>query len=302
MYSPQFHMPRVHANGIELEYETFGAGSDPAVLLVMGLGCQLVHWDDEFCGRIAEQGFRVVRFDNRDIGLSTKMRDHGVPDVAKMSALKLVGLPVKAPYGLEDMADDALGLLDALSIDAAHVLGVSLGGMVAQQMVLRQPDRVRSLCSWMSTTGESYYRPTWKATKAMLARAPDEIPERIEHTVSMMRVIGSPPPLFDEAGVRERAAKALARNTERAGFARQFAAVIAAKPRTKALSKVTGVPTLVLHGERDPLVPLSAGRATARAIAGARLHTFAGVGHDMPRAIWREAIGHFVANTERAGS
>ena len=294
-------MPRVHANGIELEYESFGADSDPVVLLVMGLGCQMVHWDDEFCARIAEQGFRVVRFDNRDIGLSTKLRDHGVPDVARLSAMKLMGLRVKAPYGLEDMADDALGLLEALSVDAAHVLGVSLGGMVAQQMALRQPDRVRSLCSWMSTTGEAYYRPTWKAAKAMMAKAPDEVPERIEHTVSVMRVIGSPPPLFDEDGVRQRASRALSRNKERAGFARQYAAVLAAKPRTKALAQLAGVPTLVLHGEHDPLVPLAAGRATARAIAGARLHTFAGVGHDMPRPIWREAIGHFVANTERAG-
>ena len=293
-------MPSASANGIELAYEIFGADSDPAVLLIMGLGCQMVHWDDTWCASLAARGFRVVRFDNRDAGCSTKMRAHGVPNVVRMSVMRMLGLTVRSPYSLDDMAADALGLLDALQIRSAHVVGASLGGMVAQQVALRSPDRVRSLCSWMSTPGETRFRPTLRALRALTRRSPDEVSARIEHTVAVMRVIGSPPPLFDESALRQRTARALARNTERAGFARQLAAVTAAVPRTAALRELRGVPTLVLHGEVDLLVPLAAGRATADAIAGARLMTFPGVGHDMPRALWDETIAAIVDNAARA--
>lgn len=293
-------MPRAHANGIELEYEIIGADRDPPLLLIMGLGCQLVHWDDDLCQTLAGRGFRVIRFDNRDVGLSTKLHDFGLPNVMRMAGMRLMGLPVRAPYSLRDMAADTVGLLDALALPDVHVVGASLGGMVAQVLATQWPHRVRSLCSWMSTTGQTHFRPTAAATRAVMGRAPDDIAARIEQTVASMRVLGSKPPLFEEEAIRARATRALARNTERAGSARQLAAVMAASPRTAALRAMRGIPTLVLHGEADPLVPVAAGRATARAIAGARLHTFPGVGHDIPRPIWPEAIEAIVDNAARA--
>lgn len=294
-------MPRAHANGLELQYETFGEAGRPTLLLVMGLGCQLVHWDTQWCQRLAQRGFRVVRFDNRDIGLSTKFRDLGVPNVVRLGALRMAGLPVRSPYALDDMADDALALLDALDVPAAHVVGVSLGGMVAQLMALRRPERVLSLCSWMSTPGQRRFLPTFKALKTLVARAPDEVSARIEHSVKVMSIIGSPAPLFEAEAVRRRAAEALARNKERAGFARQLAAVLAAPSRTKRLQRLATTPTLVMHGDADPLIPIAAGRATARAIAGARWVRFAGVGHDIPEPIWEQAMDAIEANVARCG-
>jgi len=292
-------MPQVSSNGIELTYEAFGDRADPALVLVIGLGCQMVHWDDQWCAQLAAAGFWVVRFDNRDVGCSTKLSHLGVPNVVRISAKKLLRLPVRSPYSLEDMADDTVGLLDALGLEQAHVVGASLGGMVAQLVAIRHPTRVRSLTSWMSTPGESRFRPTHRATLALIKRAPDDLDARVEHAVRVMRVIGSPSPIFDEVGIRRRAKAALARNTERAGFARQLAAVVAAAPRTNALRAMRGVPTLVLHGDVDPLIPVTAAYATAAAVRGARLVTFPNVGHDLPPSIYERAITAIADNAMR---
>lgn len=292
------HVP---ANGVSLCYETFGDPKDPALLMVMGLGCQLLHWDERLCRAIAAHGFFVIRYDHRDVGESTKLRSAGVPKLPRMVAARQLGFLAKgAPYDLGDLAADAMGLLDALGIDEAHFVGASMGGMVSQLCAITRPQRVRSLCSWMSTPGEARHRPTRAALGALMKAPPRDIAARIEHTVQTMRTIGTPGSRFDEVGVRGRAERALARDTDPTGAARHFAAVLASPPRTKALRQLC-LPSLVIHGDRDPLVPLRAGVATARAIAGARLMVLDGVGHDIPPDQFEPTAAAIAKNARRAG-
>lgn len=290
---------RAKVGPLEIAWESFGDPDAPPLLLVMGLGSQMVWWDADFCAAVAARGFRVVRYDHRDIGLSTALDELGVPQLGRLAVRQQLGLSVASPYTLEDMADDALGLLDALSVESAHVVGASMGGMIAQLVALRAPERVRSLCSWMSTPGcRKYSLPRLRAGVQLFRRPPPDLPGWIEHIVQAQRVIGSPAPLFDEAAVRRRATEALSRSRRRAGYARHLAAILAAPSRRQALSQLR-MPTLVLHGDRDPLVLPAAGRATAAAVPGARLEVLRGVGHDMPRAIWPRAIAAIEANARR---
>ncbi len=299
--------PRADGSGLaevgplQLAWEAFGRRSDPTILLVMGLGSQMVYWDVDWCRSLADRGYYVIRYDHRDIGLSTKLDELGVPSIPKLAALYRVGLPVTAPYLLDALADDAVGLLDALGRKApAHVIGVSMGGMIAQLVAIRHPDRVASLCSWMSTSGERrHFRPKWRATAALLKAPPRDPDAWAEHIVSVYRAIGSPRPLFDEADMRTRARQAIARSRKRAGFARHLAAIFASPARTHRLRSLQ-VPTLVLHGTADPLVPMVGGKDTAKAIEGARLYLFEGVGHDMPRATWPRARELVLGNIDRA--
>jgi pimeloyl-ACP methyl ester carboxylesterase len=288
---------RVALDGIEIAYETIGDPSNPALLLVMGLGTQLIHWDLELCERFAERGFHVIRFDNRDAGHSTYI-DAPVPNIRRAMA----GLRIDAPYLLDDMADDAFGLLDHLGIQAAHVAGVSMGGMIAQTMAIRRPERVLSLTSIMSTTGERRVgRPKLRVWGVLLRRAPTDKDAAVEYFVRVFRMIGSKGFPADEDRIRTLAAEAYDRGHSPAGTGRQLAAIMASGNRTGRLRQLR-VPTLVFHGRDDPLVPFRAGRATADAIPGARLVAIPGMGHDLPRQVWPKLVDEVAETAARAAA
>jgi pimeloyl-ACP methyl ester carboxylesterase len=284
------------ANGIELAYQTFGDSSDPAMLLVMGLGAQLIHWPEEFCEQLAGRGFYVIRFDNRDVGNSTKLEDAPVPDPTAIVSGDLKDVR----YTLDDMADDAAGLLDHLGIEAAHIAGASMGGMIAQTMAVRHPDRVLSLCSIMSTTGDTAVgQATAEAIAVLLSPAPADRDGYIDFHIKAFKAIGSPGFPADEEFLRWRAGATYDRSYYPDGFKRQLAAIFASGNRTAALAKIS-VPTVVIHGRDDPLITVSGGEATARAIPGAELVVIDGMGHDVPPGVWERIIGAMTANAERA--
>ena len=288
---------RASANGIEIAYEQIGDRDAPPLLLVMGLGMQLIHWDLELCEVLAERGFRVIRFDNRDAGLSTKI-DSPPPPVMRAMA----GIGPRAPYLLSDMAADAFGLLDRLGIERAHVAGASMGGMIAQTMAIERPERVLSLTSIMSTTGDRRSGlPKLRVLSVLMRRAPAGRDAYVEHFVRVFRMIGSPAYPPDEARAREVAAATYDRGHHPAGTARQIAAIMASGDRTARLRELH-VPATVIHGTDDPLVPFRGGLATARAIPGAELVAIPGMGHDLPRELWPRVVDALVANTERAGA
>lgn len=287
------------SGAIEIAYETFGEPGDPPVVLIMGLATQMIAWPDEFCQAIADDGFFVVRFDNRDIGLSTHLDAAGMPDISAV----FTGAPITdAPYVLADMADDTRGLLDALGIDRAHIVGASMGGMIAQEFALRHGDRTRSLTSVFSTPAPAIGAATPKATEALLTPPPTSEEAAGERTVAVYRIIGSPGFPLDEDGLRERGREAFRRSSDPFGSARQLYAIHASGDRTEQLSTLD-VPTLVLHGEDDPLVQVAGGIATAEAIPGAELITYRGMGHDLPRELWPDLVGRITghARANRGG-
>jgi pimeloyl-ACP methyl ester carboxylesterase len=287
---------RVAANGIEIAYEEFGARGRPPLVLVMGIGAQMIVWPEDFCRALAV-GRHVIRFDNRDAGESTWLEDAAV-DLQAVFAGDLSSVP----YTLDDMADDAIGLLDALGIGPAHVVGASMGGMIAQTVALRHPDRVLSLTSIMSTTGEEGVAQATPEAVAVLTAAPAKTREEaMERAVEARRVIGSPGFPRDEQDIRDRAGRAWDRGVNPAGFARQLAAIRASGDRTAALRRLD-VPCLVVHGEDDPLIPVSGGRATAAAVPGASLWTVPGLGHDLPRPLWPELVRRIGALADGAES
>ena len=278
-------MPSVRANGLTIHYDEIGEG-EPA-LLVAGLGMQLIGWDDEFCDRLAARGFRVIRFDNRDVGLSSWLDHLPTASMAVLFWQTLMGLPIRPPYSLDDMAGDAVGLLDALGIASAHVIGVSMGGMIAQSMAIQAPRRVRSLTSIMSHPGDGASKvPEPRALRVFLGPRSVTRDQAIRRYIDTFRTIGSPGLGGTEDGyLRRRAERAYDRSFHPRGIVRQTAAVVAAGNRIRALGRIQ-VPTLVLHGSRDPLVPPRGGRATARAIPGATLRIIPGMGHDLPPGAW----------------
>lgn len=282
--------------GIRLCYETFGDPSDPALLLIMGLGTQMVAWHEDFCARLVGEGFHVIRYDNRDIGRSTHLTDAPTPTLAQ-----LIMRRPPAAYRLEDMANDAAGLLDHLHIGAAHVAGASMGAMIAQTLAATRPDRVLSLASIMSTTGSRRVgQPAYRVLPIFLKRAPDDREAFVEHTVTLFETIGSRGIERDDDELREVAGLMFDRGLDPRGTSRQLAAILASGNRTKALRNITA-PTVVIHGSADRLVRPSGGRATAKAIPGARLVRIDGMGHDMPRAIWDQIVAAIVENARRAG-
>ena len=288
-------MPRAKSNGIELEYDTFGKEGDPPLLLIMGFSAQMTAWDEAFCRLIADEGYRVIRFDNRDVGLSSRI-DGPDPDLAAVMG----GDTSSAAYTLDDMADDAAGLLDALGIAEAHIVGASMGGMIAQLVATRHPSKTRTLCSIMSTTGDrSVGQATPEAMAALMAPPPNNREEAIERGVNAGRVISSPVH-FNEAKSAKRAGEAYDRAFDPKGVQRQMVAIMASPDRTPALADVTA-PTLVIHGASDPLVTVSGGEATAKAVPGAELRVFADMGHDLPEPLWPEIVDAIVSNTKRAG-
>jgi pimeloyl-ACP methyl ester carboxylesterase len=291
-------MPRAHTNGIELEYDTFGSSADPAMLLIMGFRTQMIGWDEDLCAELAARGYYVIRFDNRDVGLSTKIEGRPLPNLAAL----FLGDHSSVVYTLEDMADDAIGLLNVLGIDAAHVVGASMGGMIAQLMAIRNPEKVSSLASIFSTTGDrSVGNPKPEALAAISSWPPELRESFIDYCVQVWQVIGSKGFPFDEERFRIRAGRAFDRSFYPAGAVRQAAAAWVAGDRTSSLASVN-VPTVVIHGAGDPLVTPSGGEATARAIRGARLVMIPGMGHDLPREAWPTIIGALVENASQTSS
>ncbi|HEY3796093.1 MAG TPA: alpha/beta hydrolase [Bradyrhizobium sp.] len=281
----------VRANGIDICYEIFGAPDAEPMLLIMGLGAQMIHWDDDFCRQLAARGFRVIRFDNRDIGKSGKLTGGKRLTPIELLKLRFLKIPVAAPYRLSDMAQDVIGLMDALKIRTAHLVGASMGGMIAQEIAITFPERVRSLTSIMSTTGNPKVPPPTREASAMLMAPPtttkEEYLERFAQTWKVLRV-GSFPE--DEALDRTRAERTYERGLNPAGVGRQLRAILASGSRKQRLRSVKA-PTLVIHGTVDPLVRPEGGKDTAASIPGAKLLMIEGMGHALPIPMWPQIIG-----------
>jgi pimeloyl-ACP methyl ester carboxylesterase len=293
---------RATANEIEIEYDTFGPSDGDPLLLIMGLGAQMTLWDEEFCEMLGELGHRTIRFDNRDVGLSTWFDDAGLPDMVQLMTASAQGETVSSPYSLYDMADDAAGLLDALSIERAHIVGASMGGMIAQALAIRHPKRLRSLVSIMSSTGHPDAPQAKPEVLGKLMAPPPETREaRIEQSVDLWRTIGSPGFETDYDRIRARSGRDYDRAFHPEGTVRQMAAVVANGSREERLAEVK-VPTLVIHGAADPLVPPGCGERTAQAIPGANLLMIDGMGHDLPPQLFRRISDAIAANAREAAS
>jgi len=290
-------MPKVTVNGVELAYETFGYG-EPLVL-IMGIGGQMVLWDENFCRALADKGFHVIRFDNRDAGQSSQL-DH-LPTYHPRDVLRrrLLGKTIKAAYTLDDMADDTIGLLDALGLPWAHVVGMSLGGMVAQCLALRYPRRVRSLALIMSNTGELWVNvPARRAYSALISKAPRSREELVQRQVHLFRAMGASPHRTPEERVAEIAGQHYDRGIHPRGFARQYAALMASPGRLGLLGRILA-PTVVIHGAEDPLVRPLGGRLLACGIPGARFALIGGMGHDLSPSVWPRVIDEITTNSKR---
>ena len=299
-------MTQVRANGIDLEFESFGKETDPVVLLIMGFSAQLTLWPVDFCQGLAAKGFRVIRFDNRDVGKSTHLLDAGVPDIGALTAKVMSGQPTDPPYRLDDMALDAVGLLDALGADKAHIVGASMGGMIAQLVAAQHPGRTKSLVSIMSNTGRRDLPPGKpEAMAALMTPMPSTTREdRIAASMKTWSIIGSPGYPASEAELRAQAERDVDRAPfEPTGVTRQMAAILSAPPRNAMLKSVTA-PALVIHGADDPLVPVEGGKDTAASIPGAALIIVPGMGHDFTNAlspVLLKHVGGFVAGVEARG-
>lgn len=292
-------MPKAKVNNIQIEYDTFGDPSAKPLLLVMGLGAQMILWLDEFCEQLVNRGFYIIRFDNRDVGLSTKIEEAGIPDLmAAVNALQK-GEEVKSSYSLEDMADDAIGVLDDLNIDKAHICGASMGGMIVQIIAYRHPTRVLSLTSIMSTTGNpDLPQAKPEVLQLLFTPIPSEREAYIEESVKRRRILyGSGFP-FDEDFARELTGKIYDRNFYPQGMMRQLMAIMANGNRKPALKSIK-VPTLVIHGGDDPLVPVEGGKDTAEAIPGAELLIIDGMGHSLPPETWSKITDAIAANAAK---
>ncbi len=290
---------RVTANGIELVYDAFGSPEAPPVLLIMGLGAQMIDWKDEFCIQLAGRGFRVVRFDNRDAGQSTVLEEAGEPDIDAMIEALERGEKVQAPYRLSDMVADTVALLDALGIEKAHVVGLSMGGMIAQLVAAHHPERVLTLTSIMSSSGEpGYPTSTPEAWACLTAPLPTRLEPFIEQYVSKWRVYAGPAYPIDPSAADEHATRLFERGVHSAGRSRQMAAILASGSRRQALASIR-CPALVIHGDSDPVVPLEAGLATAEFIDGADVLVVEGMGHDLAKGTWPTVIATIVRHTGR---
>lgn len=294
-------MPSITANGIEIAYETFGDASDPTVLMIMGLGGQLTMWPDKLVEDLVGGGYRVILFDNRDIGLSHHHNGEKSPSILRQIILRRIGIKLKAPYELADMARDTLGLMDALKLDQVHLVGISMGGMIGQHVASMAPARVKSLTAIMTTTGNPKLpRPSGNVMKAMIRRGPqptnrDDI---IDQSVATFGVIGTPGEDQNTNGMRDRITRSYDRNFNPAGVLRQMSAIVASGDFRKHTRSIKA-PTLVVHGNSDPLVPIEGGYDIAKLVHGARMEVMDGMGHDVPPrflpSITKLMLGHFDA-------
>jgi pimeloyl-ACP methyl ester carboxylesterase len=282
-------------NDVEIAFETFGDHGASPLVLIMGLGYQMIFWDKELCVQLADRGYFVIRFDNRDAGLSTWLESAGIPDIPAMTQLMAKRKTAQAPYSLHDMAKDVIGLLDTLEIESAHIVGRSMGGMIGQMLAIHYPERVRTLTSIMSSTSDpSLPPPTQEVLSVLLEPEPGDREGFVEHTIRSWRLLNGTVFPVDEAQVREWAHESYGRGLNPNGAARHFAAILATGNRKEALKSIK-VPTLVIHGDSDPLVPIACGQDTAEAIPGARLLIIKGMGHTLAREVYPrivEAISH----------
>lgn len=293
-------MATATVNGIQIEYETFGEKSSPSLLLIMGLGGQLIHWQKEFCEKIADHGYHVIRYDNRDSGLSTKITGLGVAEAMDKVSNLFMGNKVPVPYSIEDMANDAVGLLYFLEIDRAHVCGMSMGGFIAQTVAIKNPNRLLSLISIYSSPGNRReFMPTQEVMEFMMTPTPVERGAFIEHRIKYLKLVSGTGCPFDEVFFRNQAAESYDRALYPEGILRQYLAILSQQYRGADLGKIK-IPTLVIHGDEDPMIPLAAGRSTAEAIPEAKLKIIKGMGHAMPNlnAYWsdiaNEMLNHMV--------
>jgi pimeloyl-ACP methyl ester carboxylesterase len=285
-------------NGIEIAYQEMGDPDAEPLFLVMGLATQMLAWDEEFCSMLAERGFRVVRFDNRDIGHSTWLEGAPLPGRLDLLLRRTEG----SAYRLSDMAADTVGLMDHLEIESAHVAGISMGGMIGQTLAIEHPERVRSLVSMHSTTGNRWVgTPTMKVFAHMLSEAPRDREAFVERISRTYELIGSPAYPTDGERLRRVSAASWERGHNPRGVLRQLHAIVASGDRTAALRKLD-LPVTVIHGTRDTLIRSNGGRATARAIPGARMHLIEGMGHDLPRSLWPIFADDFADTAARAGA
>ncbi|HUQ04895.1 MAG TPA: alpha/beta hydrolase [Kofleriaceae bacterium] len=287
------------AAGVDVTYDVMGEGEP--LLLIMGIGAQRIFWDDRLCAQLAAKGFKVIRFDHRDIGQSSRLNHLPVPPLRQTMLRRLAGLHVDAPYTLSDMARDAMALLSHLAIERAHVVGCSMGGMIAQHIAIEHPSRVLSLTSIMSAPGSRRYllstRP--RGLKTLFSPPPRTIEAAGDHAVKVFTALGGSRFAPDADSLRRLGRLAFERGSNPRGFLRHFAAICASGSRVKNLARLR-VPTLVFHGSEDPLISVSAGKATARAIPGARLHIVKGMGHHMPPGMWHEMVTAIADNAARA--
>jgi len=297
---------QVSANGVRIEVDIQGPDSGEPLLMIMGLGMQLIAWPDGLVEQLVAQGFRVIRFDNRDVGLSQPFDELGLPNIPLAALLHTLRLPVKAPYQIADLARDAVGVLDALGIAQAHVCGASMGGMIAQHLGFAHAQRVKSLTLMMTTSGHrSLPKESLKVRRAMLSRprhgsTPEQKFENVlDHYVRLYGVIGSPGYPPEPTALRERLARGVKRAFRPQAVARQLVAIAADARRAERLPRITA-PTLVIHGEADALIPVAAAHDLARRIPGARLETLAGWGHDLPQALWPRFASEIAAIAGRA--
>lgn len=296
-------MPQVQANGLSFEYESFGRQRDPAILLIMGFSAQMTMWPQALCEGLARKGFRVIRFDNRDIGKSTHLSHLGAPDISGAMAKAMSGQTVQAPYSLDDMALDAVSVLRALDVESAHIVGASMGGMIAQLVAANHPDATRSLTSIMSTTGRRDLPPAKPEAMSALMTPPasNSREDRIESGMKVWRVIGSPGYQENDEDLRAIVSREVDRTPyDPAGIGRQMLAIVSASPRNDKLKTVCA-PSLVIHGADDPLVPVEGGKDTAASVPGARLVVVPGMGHGFEGPlvpIYLQYIGDFVSGIE----
>jgi pimeloyl-ACP methyl ester carboxylesterase len=295
-------MPKASANNILIEYDTLGDPSSPPILLIIGLGGQLIYWDEEFCRRLTEAGLQVIRFDNRDAGLSTKFDAAGVPDIMDVIGKLTSGQKVTPPYTIEDMAADAIGLLDTLKIERAHVCGMSMGGMIAQALAIRYPERLLSLTSIYSTTGNPRLpQPKPEIMRLLLSPPPQEREAFIQFNLTTFRALTGPRFGLDEKWVRKIMARAYDRAFYPQGTIRQLVSVLTQANRQPALKGIR-VPTLIIHGDADPLVSVEAGKDTAEAVPQAELRIMEGMGHDLPHGeAWAQIATEIIVHTIKKG-
>jgi pimeloyl-ACP methyl ester carboxylesterase len=296
-------MAKANANGIQIEYETFGVPSNQALLLIIGLGNQLIHWQDEFCQQIADNGYYVIRYDNRDVGLSTKFDEVGMPEIMEKVMALFSREKITTPYIIEDMANDAVGLLDALSIDKAHICGMSMGGMIAQTFAINNPSRTLSLISIYSHSGNREFVPTQEVMEAMMEPIPEEREQYIDYQLKLFKLIFGTGLPFDVEFHKTVFARTYDRSFCPEGTGRQYLAIMVQKDRTPELRKLQ-VPSLIIHGDEDPLVPITGGKATADAIPGAEFMIVKGMGHVLPNlnAYWSDIKNAMINHMGKMGT
>jgi pimeloyl-ACP methyl ester carboxylesterase len=295
-------MPNVKVNGIQIEYDTFGEVGSKPLLMIKGVGQQMITWSEDFCSLLAQAGHYVIRYDHRDVGLSSKLENEKTPELAEIVTAVAQGQKIKPPYTLDDMAADSIGLLDALGIEKAHVCGMSMGSAIAQVLTISYPSRVLSLTLMMTSTGN----PDVPSTKpeglaAILAPQPDQREAYIDHHLKTFRILSSPKFPFNEEKHRQLAGRLFDRSYYPVGMNRHFLAVLAQENRKPALAGLK-IPALIIHGAADPLVPVEAGKDAAEAIPGSELLIIEGMGHDLPAEVWPAVVEAMSKNTAKGQS